>query len=269
MPKPPYQTFKPNLPYSMPYAMMDLDDTLFQTLRKIKAWQLNQTNLTVATLDKQGQPLSYFTEKQAQFFRWLVSSTELIPITARDSQEMKRVTLSFNSWQILTHGALIIQPNGTPLPEWQRYINTRLQTYFAYFSDLLTWLDVYNQQKANGDLVITPHIEPSLQPLVIYIAIKHRLKNHDALLELAAALPLQHKNFVDSFYIHTNANNLAILPHDIHKKHALAFLQAHYLDSNRASFGFGDSLADLPFLQQLDWYGTPRQGQLHDWILAH
>ena len=54
------------------------------------------------------------------------------------------------------------------------------------------------------------------------------------------------------------------MPHTVHKKHAVAFLLDSYLDQSRPSFGFGDSLADLPFLQLLDWYGTPNHGQLHD-----
>ncbi|WP_332835935.1 hypothetical protein [Psychrobacter sp. KH172YL61] len=47
--------------------------------------------------------------------------------------------------------------------------------------------------------------------------------------------------------MHVNANNLAILPHAVHKRHAVQFLLDNHLDHQRPSFGFGDSLADLPF----------------------
>nr|WP_241878871.1 hypothetical protein [Psychrobacter sp. PraFG1]UNK05478.1 hypothetical protein MN210_00575 [Psychrobacter sp. PraFG1] len=55
----------------------------------------------------------------------------------------------------------------------------------------------------------------------------------------------------DDFYIHSNANNLAILPKGIHKRHAVAYLLEQHLDHARPSFGFGDSLADLPFCSSL------------------
>ena len=104
---------------------------------------------------------------------------------------------------------------------------------------------------------------------MVYVAIKHRHKDHDALLQFAAQLPSvlnEAADLGDEFYIHVNANNLAILPHVVNKHHAMRFLLDYHLDKNRPCFGFGDSLADLPFLQLLDWYGTPNRGQLHDAI---
>lgn len=267
-----------------PYTLMDLDDTLFQTRRKIDSWRMLDATtlapsapyttsipLTVASVNKSGEPLSFFTKKQAQFFAWLVYHTELIPITARDTQEITRVRLPFDSWQVLTHGAVIKQPDGAVLDTWQAHMAAALipyQTKLRALIDRLIALD-------DADLVITPHYEhfggtaiagdtSNSIRLLVYVAIKHRDKIAEALTQLADRLPNNCAGFDDDFYIHSNANNLAILPHHVHKKHALAFLQAHCLDMNRPSFGFGDSLADLPFLQLLDWYGMPSRGQLHD-----
>ena len=123
-------------------------------------------------------------------------------------------------------------------------------------------------------LRITPHyehfiVDNNATDLMVYVAIKHRHKDHDALLQFAAQLPTvlnEVPDLGDEFYIHVNANNLAILPHVVNKHHAMRFLLDYHLDKNRPCFGFGDSLADLPFLQLLDWYGTPNRGQLHDAI---
>ncbi|MBX4377814.1 hypothetical protein K4H02_22425, partial [Mycobacterium tuberculosis] len=64
--------------------------------------------LVAATVDKQNAPLSFLTPRQHHFFNWLSQSTELIPITARDTTEIMRVKLPFDSWQVLTHGAVIV-----------------------------------------------------------------------------------------------------------------------------------------------------------------
>ncbi len=257
--------FQPSLNTIKPYALMDLDDTLFQTQRKIDAWDLptaEPENLICATVNKQGEPLSFMTQRQAAFFNWLLASTELIAVTARDRQEIKRVKLPFNSWQVLTHGAIILMPDNKPLDVWQQCIHKQLLPLQKQINQLAELILEYSGQ---NNLVFTLHTDRFLNDeLTIYLAIKHAKKDHQVLAELAQLLPKLIPDFTQHFYVHVNANNLAILPHAIHKHHAVKFLLKNYLDSQRPSFGFGDSMADLPFLQLLDWYGMPNHGQLHN-----
>lgn len=254
-----------------PYALMDLDDTLFQTQRKIDAWDLPTTepeNLVCATVNKQDEPLSFMSARQASLFNWLLASTELIVVTARDRQEIKRVKLPFDSWQVLTHGAIILDKDGTLQAQWQQ----RMHSQLAPLQDKLRQLSqlfANHSKNDNSQLVFTPHIDhfnngAANEELTIYLAIKHAQKDHQALLELAKKLPALIRDFEQDFYVHVNANNMAILPHAVHKRHAVQFLLDHHLDNQRPSFGFGDSLADSPFLQLLDWYGMPNHGQLHE-----
>lgn len=276
-----------------PYALMDLDDTLFQTQRKIDAWQLpcaDKDNLVCATVNKQGEPLSFMTTRQAHFFNWLHASTELIAVTARDTNEIKRVKLPFDSWQVLTHGAVIIQPNGQLHPQWQAQMVEQLTPLQHSLLHLIRQVEQLNQtdklglklaihrqlftancdgadtNKTNVNKKDVNKTDINNNELIIYLAIKHSQKDHHALAGFAERLHTLLPQLADDFYIHINANNLAILPHAVHKRHAVAFLLHHCLDDERPSFGFGDSLADLPFLQLLDWYGTPNHGQLHDKI---
>lgn len=263
--------FQVNQNIIKPYALMDLDDTLFQTQRKIDAWDLptaEPKNLICATVNKQGEPLSFMSQRQASFFNWLLASTELIVVTARDRSEIKRIKLPFDSWQVLTHGAIILGKDGELQAEWQQ----RMYSKLAPLQDKLQQLSqLFTNHSKNDDsqLVFTPHIDrfnngSDSEELTIYLAIKHAQKDHQALVALAEKLPTLIRDFAQDFYVHVNANNLAILPHAVHKHHAVRFLLENYLDSQRPSFGFGDSLADLPFLQLLDWYGMPNHGQLHD-----
>ena len=262
--------FQPNLNIVKPYALMDLDDTLFQTQRKIDAWKLPTTepeNLVCATINKQGEPLSFMSQRQAVFFNWLFASTELIAVTARDRSEIQRVKLPFNSWQVLTHGAVILTADGELLNTWQQYMYDVLAPLQDTLNQLTEWVNGCNN--VHNDLKLTPHKDTFIDSeLTIYLAIKHRQKDHQALADLATQLPTLIPDFDEIFYVHVNANNLAILPHAIHKRHAVQFLLEQHLDHQRPSFGFGDSLADLPFLQLLDWYGIPNHGQLHEKFVA-
>lgn len=261
--------FQPSSAIIKPYALMDLDDTLFQTQRKIDAWQLptsEQNKLICATVNKQGEPLSFMTQRQAAMVNWLFASTELIAVTARDTQEIKRVKLPFNSWQVLTHGAVIVTPNGDSLPDWQAQMHRQLATQQDNLTRVIDIIKQANQSYGQA-LKLAIHSDMFLgQELIIYLAIKHQQKDHQALADLSQRLPTLLGNLADDFYTHINANNLAILPHCIHKRHAVQYLLTEHLNPSRPSFGFGDSLADLPFLQLLDWYGTPNHGQLHNSI---
>lgn len=258
--------FQTNKNIVKPYALMDLDDTLFQTQRKIDTWNVPTAaseQLVCATINKQGKPLSFMSQRQTLFFNWLLASTELIVVTARDTVEIKRVKLPFDSWQVLTHGAVILMPDGTPLNTWQQYIYTQLlplQPRLIQLNEIIIGLE----GGMSNDLALTPHSDNfNDTDLIIYLAIKHAKKDHQALEVLAKKLATLIPDFDTYFYVHVNANNLAVLPHAIHKQHAVHFLLDHHLDLERPSFGFGDSLADLPFLHLLDWYGMPSRGQLH------
>lgn len=261
--------FQPSSAIIKPYALMDLDDTLFQTQRKIDAWQLptsEQNKLICATVNKQGEPLSFMTQRQASMVNWLLACTELIAVTARDTQEIKRVKLPFNSWQVLTHGAVIVTPNGDPLPDWQTQIHRQLSTRQNKLTRVIDIIKQANHSYGNA-LKLAIHSDMFLgDELMIYLAVKHQQKDHQALANLAQRLPTLIDHLAEDFYIHVNANNLAILPHCVHKRHAVQYLLTEHLDHSRPSFGFGDSLADLPFLQLLDWYGMPNHGQLHNSI---
>lgn len=265
--------FKANQNIVKPYALMDLDDTLFQTQRKIETWNLataKPESLVCAAVNKQGEPLSFMSQRQARLFNWLLASTELIVVTARDRSEIERVKLPFNSWQVLTHGAIILDKNGALQTAWQQHMYNKLAPLQDKLQQL-SQLFANHSKNAASQLLFTAHIDDfndgsTTKSLTIYLAIKHAKKDHQALIDLAKKLPMLIRNFEQDFYVHVNANNLAILPHAVHKRHAVQFLLENHLGDERPSFGFGDSVADLPFLQLLDWYGMPSHGQLHDFV---
>lgn len=141
--------FQPSPDIIKPYTLMDLDDTLFQTQRKIEAWDLpttEQDKLVCATVNKNNEPLSMMSKRQSAFFNWLLASTELIAVTARDRSEIKRVKLSFSSWQVLTHGAIILMPDGQLLSVWQQNMYDKLVPLQDPLTQLVAHINNYSAQ---------------------------------------------------------------------------------------------------------------------------
>ena len=101
-----------NKPVNLPVVLCDLDDTLFQTLRKMKD-ETHQEPVRVGAFDRQMEPRSFMSQEQAMLVDWMMATAELIPVTARGTEETSRVAVPFTSWKVMTHGAVITRPDGS------------------------------------------------------------------------------------------------------------------------------------------------------------
>lgn len=238
-----------------PLIFIDLDDTLFQTQRRA----VPSANARIASIDQHGQALAYMQPKQHLFSDWLFASAEVIPVTARSIEALRRVKLPFQSAAICSHGGSIIdaqqhidstwlkrqQQQLKPLNNCMHNIVAQLQHEALAFGSIRTWL-----------------VEE--QGLNIYAVAKqnhHDRPNPLFLTELISKLP---SSMLEQFYLHLNGNNLAIIPNVISKKSAVQFyLDTHDPLQQRVVLGFGDSLSDFGFLSCCDWFGMPQHSQLH------
>ena len=241
-----------------PLVFVDLDDTLFQTHRKI----LPQPNHQIATLDKFGQPLSYMQPKQQNFVQWLLECTELVPVTARSVEALQRVKIDFQYGAICAHGGVILQPNGQvnsaymqqqqqALIHLQSYMQTlpeQLKDWAQPFGSIRTWVVQENN-------------------LAIYVVAKQNQPEALFLDDLVEALP---DEISTHFYIHQNGNNLALIPHLTSKRRAVEYWLKHLTAdvSERPILGWGDSLSDLGFLSCCDWFGLPKHSQIHQQLVG-
>lgn len=250
--------------YNNPVCLVDLDDTLFQTKRKMGRNQAGEPVRTGA-LNREGVPHSFMGAEQSMFVDWLLLSTDLIPVTARGTDEMSRVQIPFKSWRITTHGAVLLEPNGKPNEAWKMHIEQALQPYRELLIDLqYVMLEKMKQRGMNGSVRVVYEFDQ----VPVYLVIKH--KDNSEVSELHAfGKELEETLGTDGFYIHQNDNNIAWLPNCIEKGHAVSFL-LNLLRSNRGTFptlGFGDSVSDLSFLKQCSWFGMPKVGQLTQAVL--
>jgi hypothetical protein len=87
-----------------PLVFVDLDDTLFQTARKMPEGVAR----AVATLDVNGQPNGYMTPVQQALVDWLLGSADVVPVTARSVEAYSRVRLPFSLGAICSHGGTML-----------------------------------------------------------------------------------------------------------------------------------------------------------------
>ncbi|MDU5829082.1 hypothetical protein [Mixta calida] len=253
-------------PVNRPVALCDLDDTLFQTLRKMQH-ETHQKPVRVGALDRALEPRSFMSAEQAMMVDWLLSTTELIPVTARGTEETARVTIPFSSWKVMTHGAVVTRPDGTSDPEWQDIVLTgladmhnRLVSYRQHLSDTLDAEGLNAWCRMNTEYGGVP----------VYFVMKHRDSTRVSELFEFNQRQMQVLD-TTGFYIHQNGNNVAWIPECIQKGHAVRWL-LEKLRAERGTFpvlGLGDSLSDYSFMKHCHWFGMPSRSQFADAVTDH
>ncbi|QHQ18528.1 hypothetical protein GMW39_23655 [Pectobacterium parmentieri] len=248
-----------------PVIFSDLDDTLFQTRRKMVN-ELALEPYRTGALDPSLTPRSFMTEEQAMLVDWMLEYAELIPVTARGTEEIARVTIPFRSWAVTTHGAVILTPEGEPEPVWKAQILTALAPYAEQLhtmqhgiTELMAERNINGWARINYEYGKTP----------IYLVMKHR--DSTKIEELyTIADEIEQRYPTQGFYLHRNSNNVAWLPEPVEKGRAVTYL-LNKLRAERGTFpviGLGDSLSDHRFMTLCTWYGLPRQSQFAE-AIAH
>ena len=108
-----------------PLILIDLDDTLFQTARKMPQGAERHT----ATLDVDGQPNGYMSAVQKSFVEWLLVSADVVPVTARSVEAYSRVQLPFTAGAVCSHGGVILQADGSLDRDWHGQMSEALAAY--------------------------------------------------------------------------------------------------------------------------------------------
>ena len=237
-----------------PLILIDLDDTLFQTARKMPEGSARHT----ATLDVDGQPNGYMSAVQKTFVEWLLESADVVPVTARSVEAYSRVQLPFVAGAVCSHGGVILQPDGTLDRDWHGQMTEVLAAYQSRLPAL-----------SAATLAIGEEMGFSLrgwvveeQGLLNYVVTKHN-ESDDSVLQKVLA-EVQARGLVEGMHIHGNGNNLAFLPNGLAKRHAVEELlrRDRAAHGERPVLGFGDSVTDLGFMNECNFWATPANSQL-------
>lgn len=236
-----------------PLVFVDLDDTLFQSARK-----MGDESRFAATLDIDGQPNGYMNAMQKNLVEWLLATSDVVPVTARSIEAYQRVQLPFAHGAVCAHGGVILAADGSLDAPWHARLCDELapeQTRLYQLCEQTLAIGVELGFSLRGWVV-------EEQGLANYVVIKHNNDTDAALLGVLAEVKV--RGLLNGLYVHANGNNLAFLPRALQKREAVRewIRRDQTINGRRPLLGFGDSVSDLGFLAECDWWGTPRQGQL-------
>ncbi|MEQ1635865.1 MAG: hydrolase [Methylococcales bacterium] len=247
------------------YIFLDLDDTLFQTLRKC-ALGADDPDLQMRACLPDGTPNSFATRKQQWLWDWLAKGFKIVPVTGRDLQAFKGVNLPFQEEVVLNHGAVILNKQRAVDQVWMDKVLHELPDYYAQLNALWVEIEVYTKQHQGFKLRLVNDFD-----VTWYGVIKHTSGQEAPLRALLNAVIKSFPEIVDgSLYWHLNGNNLAILPKIINKEAAVSYLMAGYrqLHPELLTFGAGDSHSDAAFMALCDYALVPKNTQLFSSLVA-
>jgi HAD superfamily hydrolase (TIGR01484 family) len=236
-------------------AFSDLDDTLFQTRRKLPP---GIGGLTPATLGRDGQPHSFSTPAQSALLAHFASSgVTVIPVTGRDPAAMARVTLPFTSWRVLDHGLTMLRPDGGVDPDWREYVLAQLEPLQDALADCTA---AVTGLAAKHGCRLTRH---SAHDTHFMTVVKHPDADAARLEQMQLALEKHVERTYDSgLQVIANANNVSVLPRGLGKAEAVRHLREQHFAHATLTLALGDSLSDLAFMNACDLAITPPGGQL-------
>ena len=241
------------------YIFLDLDDTLFQTLRKCPLGP-DDPALQVRAFLPDGTPNSFATAKQQWLWDWLAQGFKIIPVTARDFPAFRRVNLAFREEAVLNHGAIILDKHGKIDRPWLDNMLKNLPTYHDKLLELWEQITTFCSENKGYKARLVEDFD-----ITWYGVIKHTDGTEKTLSALLDAIIKPHPSILDgSLYWHLNGNNLAVLPKIINKESAVQYLldSFHEQHPELLTFGAGDSKTDAPFMTLCDYVLIPRNTQL-------
>ena len=232
----------------------DLDDTLFQTARKLdEAQRIGAVQVAQALNGQHG----LMTAKQAALLAWF-DPVRTIPVTARGSEAFSRVMLTFGGLAIVANGAAILNSAGVPDPEWQACVQATL----APHREALALLPDHARDAAAGiGAEIRTWLVEEPDCGGVYAVVKVEPGTPET--ALAEIAPHLRKAVSGPWRVHMNGNNLALIPPGISKAAATGFVLARMRRTEPIlAIGVGDSTTDLDFMRLCDLWMAPTGSQL-------
>lgn len=236
----------------MPIVLFsDIDDTLIQTKTKCP----NGALLEVGGLDKMGEPLSYITEQQRKLITQF-EQHEFIPVTGRNKSALDRVTIPFNSFKVVDHGAIVLDANDELLADWVTFIDKLSLVWQPILERFNETINTYIKEHK---LSLRCHIISDFD-FPCYISIKGETEHLARLKSFAE----EFCSLGDNAREHVNGHNMALLPPYACKKKAVEFLKQHYLalEPSTLFIAAGDSSSDLPYMNECHFSIIPSTSQI-------
>ena len=234
------------------FLFTDLDDTLWQTKRKIENFHPNLKQVTSSLTHP-----SFMREDQELFSELFLNHPDIsvIPITARELNQYKRTYL-YNDERVklavIYFSGMILYENRVD-EEWQKIINHK----YAKLKFQLTKLQklIKNHIKVKWDEFKFVNVDD------FYLNIKY-IDRNTYKEPIKYVYEILKEMELDGFSINSNDNNIAILPEFLNKELAINYIIDKY--KPRLTLGAGDSLSDLGFMQKSNYLIIPQKSQINE-----
>lgn len=237
-----------------PIIFSDLDDTIFQTARKMDS-VADPEGLASEALNGSH---SYMSETQSVMMDWLLGTSRFIPVTARSTEALERCTLPFDDYRVCSNGAVILSPDGTADRGWLEESTEQANAAQEIFAAMIGFVAVQSPAGRYRCWTVEEF------GTGFYFCVKSN-ESAQALDDVEEGLcALAETRLVR----HRNDNNLSFTPAGISKRLAVEYLSEKLLRGGAVPvFGMGDSLTDLPFMATCDMLVIPKKSQISHEIL--
>jgi len=231
--------------------LVDLDDTLFQTLRKCPP-DVPQDALTALGFGRDGGPLGFATPRQSAFLAWLGEAALVVPVTGRSHDALSRVRIPYGA-AVCAHGGVILDEAGAVDAGWAAEIAEQAAPHKATLAALA--------EASQGTKVAARILAEGGTDLYLL------LKDPDGDETLLDPVLERILHMVPADWtIHRNGNNAALMPPFLGKAHAVRALlpRLRALHPDAPVIGIGDSLSDAPYMALCDYAMMPTGSQLSE-----
>lgn len=237
-------------------AFLDLDGSVISSRQA--GWG---DDLEPIVFNAEGRPISFINRQQRALLDLLASVCRLIPVTARDIADFRRVRLPFSDYAICSFGTVILTPAGEIEPTWHQLMSEGAERERDNIGSMVE--QVMAVATALDMRVYVQLMEDA--GLQLYVNVKQIDPEAGRLGRLAEVM-LDH--LPAGWWTHANGNNLAFLPPFLGKEQAVDWFLTNLAQPHSLRIGLGDSLSDLGFMALSHFAIVPVHSQIFAQAMA-
>jgi hydroxymethylpyrimidine pyrophosphatase-like HAD family hydrolase len=237
-----------------PIVFTDLDDTICQNLRQVDFGDREG----LVSVSRTALHNTCMTVKQQNMLRWLVQTTELVPVTARGIVDFSDIDIDFGASEhrVVANGAIILDREGRHDEEWANVMAAEMAPYQEQFAHIVE--TIANFCSAWGHEVESRITSENGMSISALFHAKDGSKS-----DASALVAIRDSVENRGWHTHLNGNTLAFTPPPVSKRRAVEHLLGRIEGArHRPVIGMGDSLSDLGFMTQCDFLSIPRGSQI-------
>lgn len=235
-----------------PIVFTDIDDTICQNERHVA----DSAREGLVSISRTMRHATCMTVKQQNMLRWLVQTTQLIPVTARGLVDFSDIDIDFGSSpRIVANGAVILGPDGRHDEEWAALMASDMAPYQDRFDAVVSATRDIGRDRGH---VIKSHVTSEFG-----MSISALFSTLDGSTSVLSDLRSGISDLLPEWHVHLNGNTLAFTPPPVSKRRAVEHLLTKIDGAHqRPVIGMGDSVSDLAFMTGCDFISIPRGSQI-------